>query len=72
MGRKLVHTRNRKAPKCERRCSSVRVALQSDGTYTDQFGRVMVYSEKHNTYVPSGCVGIPAVNSPTYKRNPNP
>lgn len=69
MGKK-VHVRNRKAPICERRKSSTRIALQSDGSYTDQYGRVMVWSEKAKDYVPSSRCGTAAVNSPKYKENP--
>jgi hypothetical protein len=70
MGRQKTHIRNRKAPWCERRKSSTRIAVQSDGSYTDQYGRVLVWSEKHRTYVPSGSCGTAAVNSPKYKKNP--
>lgn len=66
---KLVHTKNRRAPLCERRRSSTRVQSQGEDTYTDQYGRVLVWSEKHRTYVPQGRVSTPAaVNSPTYRR----
>lgn len=68
MGRKIVHTKNRRAPQCERRRSSTRIQSQGDDTYTDQYGRVLAWSEKHKTYVPTGRVGTAAVNSPPYKR----
>ena len=66
MGRKLVRLKNRKPPICERRRSTLRIqARTSDEGYIDQFGRIMVWSEKHRTYVPSRKVGTPpAINSP--------
>ncbi len=69
MGRKLVHTKNRRAPICERRRSGLRIQSQGEDTYTDQYGRVLVWSEKHRDYIPSRRVSTKAaVNSPPYKR----
>jgi len=70
MGRKRVHIQNRKAPICERRSSSLRIAHQGAEGYTDQYGRVMVWSERHKTYVPSGRCGTATINSPTFRHNP--
>jgi len=69
MGKK-VHIRNRKAPICERRKSTTRIAHQGAEGYTDQYGRVLIWNEKHKTYVPSGRCGTATVNSPKYKENP--